>query len=80
MSKANDLTAYALDGYNSRVRRDAHIYSSPAWYAYMLGVHMWVRDLPEPADVRMSRGTNVRVGEHVWRITDEKHNEWERIK
>lgn len=64
MAKANDLTVYAQAGF--RGERNTHIYSSPAWYAHELGVHMSITGRTEPSDVRMSRGATVRVRDLIF--------------
>ena len=59
MSKPHDLTDRALQGY--RQEQVHYAYSSPAWFAYHLGVYLRKREMPAPRLVRMSRGYSLRV-------------------
>jgi hypothetical protein len=65
MSKANDLTTEAIQGYN----RDAVSYlaTSPSWYAYHLGQFMYVTGRTAPRNVRMSRGCSIRCNDMLFK-------------
>jgi hypothetical protein len=67
MTKANDLTTEAIQGYN----RDAVSYlaTSPAWYAYHLGQFMYITGRTTPRDVRMSRGCSIRCNDMLFKHT-----------
>lgn len=46
-------------------RQAPHLATSPNWYAYQAGYYMACRGMPEPSDVRMGRGSKVRVRDLV---------------
>jgi len=64
VSRANDLTEYALSGYAGQT--NPHLYSSPAWYAHRIGEHFQSSGRSAPRDVRMGRGYRVRVADMVF--------------
>lgn len=69
MAKPADLTTEARAGFEGKP--NPYIYSSPAWYAHALGQWFQRTGRPVPADVRMSRGSRVRVGDTVYSVVAE---------
>ncbi len=61
MSKPNDLTAYAVDGY--RDFAGSYSRTSPAWCAYELGKWFQSTGRTTPVDVRMGRGYTIRAND-----------------
>jgi hypothetical protein len=61
MSRRNDLTAFAVEGYKE-VGAD-HLATSPAWCARQLGRYFDLTGRPEPRDVRMGRGDSIRAND-----------------
>lgn len=61
-----DLTSYARDGFQSKP--NAHLYSSPAYYAHALGAYHKTSGRTEPRDVRMSVGYTIRASDMRFRI------------
>jgi hypothetical protein len=61
---ATDLTKYAVEGYEGVP--NTHIYSSPAWFAYQIGVHLRKNGITDlgpvvPENVRMGRGYTIHA-------------------
>jgi hypothetical protein len=67
MTKANDLTTEAMQGFNREPVR--YLETSPSWYAYHLGQFMYVTGRTTPHDVRMSRGCSIRCNDMVFKHT-----------
>jgi hypothetical protein len=67
-----DLTKYAADAYQTRkdtgYTHNPHIYSSPAYYAHELAIHMEGKGMTAPKDVRMSRGYSIRANDMLFLI------------
>jgi hypothetical protein len=73
---ADDLTEYALAGYNDKPNEN--LYSSPAWYAHALGRAMRSAYKP-PEAVRMGRGESVWASGMLFKYTgNAKRGEWVR--
>ena len=77
---ATKLTAEALEGFNKVNVR--YLPTSACWYAYHLGIHLYVTGRAEPRDVRMGRGATVHVGDMSFRHvgTCDNREQFERIK
>ena len=67
MSKANDLTTEALQGFHREPV--SYLATSPSWYAYHLGQFMCVTGRTAPRDVRMSRGCTIRCNDLLFKHT-----------
>jgi hypothetical protein len=67
MSKPDDLTPYAVEGYVSM--GNAYISTSPSWYAYKLGAYLKATGRTSPRDVRMGRGYSIRGNDMRFTIT-----------
>ena len=72
---ADNLTQYAREGYDGN--QNLHLYSSPCWYAHSLGQYLHATGRTVPADVRMSRGTSVRVKDMIFK--HDNKSGWQRI-
>lgn len=70
-TKANDLTAAALEGYSSN-KINRYIYSSPNFYACALGDYFRITGRPAPRDVRMGRGDSIRASDMRFTFTGSK--------
>jgi hypothetical protein len=66
--RANDLTEYAVDGFNGAECR--LLYSSAAWFAFQLGVYLKATGRSTPRDVRMGRGYSVRCADMLFKHVD----------
>lgn len=85
MSKPLDLTPQALEGY--RGEANTYLATSPSWYAFKLGVTYRIIGYPAPTDVRMGRGSIVRVGDMKYQLVKRSANDvkflgekWERVQ
>ena len=73
MSGATDLTPEAMEGWNAGLdgadRRQApYLATSPSWYAWQAGYYCAQRVMDKPTDVRMGRGSKVRVRDLVFDV------------
>jgi hypothetical protein len=67
MAKATEkLDGAAAAGFDGQ--ENPHIYSSPMWYAHELGRAFKACGRPQPTDVRMSRGYNIRCRDMMFKI------------
>ena len=70
MSKANDLTPVAVEGYNSpntdAIKPNPHLYSSPNWFAFEIGKYLARTGRATPTDVRMGRGYQIHANDLLW--------------
>jgi hypothetical protein len=62
---ATSLTNEAIQGYDREPA--SYIPTSPSWYAYHLGIHLYVTGRSMPTDVRMSRGCTIRSGDLLFK-------------
>lgn len=64
-SNAKDLTAQALEGFNSpdtdAVTPNPYLYSSPSWFAFEVGKYLFRTGRTSPHGVRMGRGYQVHA-------------------
>ena len=72
MSKANDLTTEAVQGFNREAV--SYLATSPAWYAYHLGQFMQATGRTMPRDVRMSRGCSIRCNDMLFKHVGTRTN------
>jgi hypothetical protein len=63
----NDLTPEALEGYTGQTAR--YLSTSPAWYAYHLGLYLYATGRTTPRSVSMSRGANIRANGLMFKHT-----------
>jgi hypothetical protein len=78
MSRANDLTTEAIQGYNREAV--SYLATSPAWYAYHLGQFMQATGRTMPRDVRMSRGCSIRCNDMLFKHVGTRTNSEETIQ
>ena len=72
MTKQNDLTARAIDGYNGLPNQ--HYYSSPNYIAHLLGRFLHAVGDTAPRNVRMSRGLTIHANGLLFRWEDRTSN------
>lgn len=70
MSRATDLTPEASEGYAAGLagadrRVTPYLATSACWYAWQAGYWLAWRGMSAPSDVRMGRGSRVRVRDLV---------------
>ena len=67
MSKATDLTSYALEGYYGEIADCPHIATSPAAIAWELGQWLAHTSRSAPRSVAMSRGYSIKANDMLMR-------------
>lgn len=83
--KMSKLTEYAVSAYETRQKTgftaNPHLWSSPAYYAHELAIHMESKGMTTPKDVRMSRGYSIWANDMLFKIHETKESiAFERIK
>ena len=64
---ADNLTEFARAGYDGNA--NAHLATSPAWYAHALGRYLHASGRSPPRNVRMGRGDSIRVNDMRFTFT-----------
>ena len=78
MLNKDDLTEYALEGYNDYEKENPNIKTSPAWYGHEIGRHLQYSGRNKPSGVRMGRGYQIWANDMLFAFG--KSNEITRVK